>query len=127
MIHQRENRVIFLFESELDAIAFSNEYLITSISFGSNTTRPCYSAFNHLLRTKKIIVAYDNEPSGKIGYDKFVNLMKDHFKGEIIYHPTPYDKDFGDAVENPEFDIVSWVSSVLPDAVINHFWFPYKN
>ena len=129
IVKKPETRAVFLFESELDAIAFAENMSITAISFGGNTIRPCKSAIDLIMKSKCLIVAYDNDDGGKIGYTKIRGLLRNHYTGRIVYHPTPGYKDFGDAVAEcfdlitgKGFDVTEWTKKVLPEALINYPW-----
>jgi len=129
IIKQPETRAVFLFESELDALAFSENMKITSISFGGNTIRPCKYSMDIIMKSKILIVAYDNDDGGKVGFAKIKNLLSPHYLGRIVYHPTPGYKDFGDAVQEcfdletgKGFDASEWTKKCLPKALINYPW-----
>jgi len=117
-----DNRVVFLFESELDLIAFRGLFNYTAMSFGSSVVRPCEKASKILEKASKIVVAYDNDEAGKRGFDNLLSYMDgrfDHHMDNIIYYPTRHAKDFGDSLKDPTFDSKRWVKLVLPDVVKN--------
>jgi len=115
-----DSRVIFIFESELDAMAFRSKFNYCTLSFGSSVLIPCKEATSIMDKSIKIVVAYDNDKAGKKGYDLLFDYMKGRkykYLDRFTYHPTPYHKDFGDALKDNTFDANEWVYKVLPEVV----------
>jgi predicted nucleic acid-binding Zn ribbon protein len=110
ILTQGKKSVVVVVESELDALSIMSAAgdIVTVISLGNSTARPDAEADEILNNAAMILVALDNDDSGRNEAKKWPVWYR-----SAIRWPVPLGKDPGDSVKAGA-DLRTWILSALP-------------
>lgn len=110
ILNSNKKSAVVVVESELDALSIISAAgdVVAAISLGNSTARPDAEADELLSNAAIILVALDNDDSGRNEAKKWPAWYR-----SAIRWPVPAGKDPGDAVK-AGIDLRTWILSALP-------------